>query len=529
MERNLTIEKINNNVSRIKSFMYCNAHQKLKIFSRQYYKNIILNIFNNYKTEYSFMFGDFDKLNEINTVYGKNFGDKALYNALSIIKKSLPEAAIISRIAGDEFSIIIPEISKTEANHYKELINENLDQYRTFTSGITITIAAEDSNSTNLAYELADITENEVNILKSKRKSSNIMDLNLGSDIELPIYEENSKQWKNLNRSIKHSVSNHISDLRLSNRFNYTQDDLNKEALYMIEEIGKLIEKQITLKEQTHKISYSSPIKYEEANLLHNIILNNNSINNLSDNDLSDLLESSEKLTELLIRNPLSNLHTKEYLSLFLADEICSSDSSYRAIYFSNTNVKLSNTAYGHDYTDKRLLDTSEYLISVIQKYTSFNNESFSFNSSDNFLIDIGGGNYIFIEEKTNSLENDTWMKIINELNFSNNNDLLKFGYAISDSIDTSSKSSFMNNLQGLRHKCSTNKDMLKHKSLNSIANVSAFKKEILDCVNQFLQNIPNAETDITAKRRFLNNYFIALTNEVSLYKGNQENSQSER
>lgn len=54
---------------------------------------------------YSYIFGDFDKLQSINQNYGFNMGNKALSNAMDIIKSALPDDAIISRLGGDEFSI----------------------------------------------------------------------------------------------------------------------------------------------------------------------------------------------------------------------------------------------------------------------------------------------------------------------------------------------------------------------------------------------------------------------------------------
>lgn len=60
----------------------------------------------------------------------------------------------------------------------------------------------------------------------------------------------------------------------------------------------------------------------------------------------------------------------------------------------------------------------------------------------------------------------------------------------------------------------------IKHKILASSDSILAFDKEILQCVNQFLEKIPNALNDINAKKRFLSNVFISLTNEASNYKG---------
>ena len=273
----ILLKKLNlKHLEQIKKFMYCAEYKNLNIFSRQYYKDLILNKFNHYTNPYAFMFGDFDKLSNLNDTYGKEATDLALYNSLKVIRYSLPQKAIISRIAGDEFSIILPECNKEQAEFYRKNINKNLNQYKESTKGLTITFGIEDSTKTNLAYKLSNITEKEVNNIKSKRKViENLEDTQLNN---IPLNNNSSdKLWESLNHSISSAIKNYIADLRFSDSYTYTSEDLKKEALFIIDELGNLIEykKKQNLDFQ-HPVSYTSRIPENSSILLHNLLTDKN-------------------------------------------------------------------------------------------------------------------------------------------------------------------------------------------------------------------------------------------------------------
>jgi diguanylate cyclase (GGDEF)-like protein len=70
----------------------------------------------------SFSFIDIDYFKEINDTYGHDAGDALLVNFVKRIRHSLPESALVARISGDEFGILLTNL-KSE-NHLKELIDE---------------------------------------------------------------------------------------------------------------------------------------------------------------------------------------------------------------------------------------------------------------------------------------------------------------------------------------------------------------------------------------------------------------------
>lgn len=522
MNRDLAVKKLNENILKIKKFMFSKKFEKLEIYSRQYYRNIILNIYNNYPSLYSFIYGDFDKLNEINKTHGKDTGDLALSRALKIIKSSLPEEALISRIAGDEFSFILPNYSKNDCDNFKEIISKNLDTYRAYIAGLSITLGIEDSEKTPNASELEYITDNKVNTLKHRQENDTLIE---------PFYEDNdikldnhsSIPWKNLNQKIYSAVNNHIADLRLSKSFDYNTQDYKKEILYMIDEIGKSLENQSIQRKTTDSPSkYTSPIPHEHALLLHNLTFKKctKEINNLSESNLIWLINSGNILSNLLIRNPLTHLYNKEYLNDFLFDNLLKSSSNYQTIFFSSSGVKISNTAYGHDYTDTKLKLSGELLKDELNSLVNFEDDNFTFNEISNFLVDLGGGNYITFINSSNSIKISEIESFINKNNLKN--DTLKLTFSYVDEIPKKSKDELEFSIQSLQHEADLNKDKLKHNHLDCIDNKNAFVNEFQECISYYLENIPNAATDISTKQQFLKNIFEALLNETSKIKSEE-------
>lgn len=75
-------------------------------------------------------FGDMDGLKIINDTYGHKEGDEAILTAALLIKESFGPDDIVSRIGGDEFTIIAANKStKDEINKISETIKLNFDKY----------------------------------------------------------------------------------------------------------------------------------------------------------------------------------------------------------------------------------------------------------------------------------------------------------------------------------------------------------------------------------------------------------------
>ncbi len=67
-----------------------------------------------------FVFIDIDHFKSINDKYGHGIGDELLVNFVKRIRNSLPEGALVARISGDEFGILLEQLR--EEAHLRELM-----------------------------------------------------------------------------------------------------------------------------------------------------------------------------------------------------------------------------------------------------------------------------------------------------------------------------------------------------------------------------------------------------------------------
>ncbi len=71
---------------------------------------------------FGFVFIDIDYFKDVNDTYGHGVGDALLVNFVKRIRHSLPETALVARIAGDEFAILLSTLKGEE--QFRELMNE---------------------------------------------------------------------------------------------------------------------------------------------------------------------------------------------------------------------------------------------------------------------------------------------------------------------------------------------------------------------------------------------------------------------
>lgn len=69
-----------------------------------------------------FVFIDIDHFKNVNDTYGHDVGDAVLVNFVKRIRNSLPESALVARIAGDEFAVLLQELE--QESQLKELMDE---------------------------------------------------------------------------------------------------------------------------------------------------------------------------------------------------------------------------------------------------------------------------------------------------------------------------------------------------------------------------------------------------------------------
>jgi diguanylate cyclase (GGDEF)-like protein len=69
-----------------------------------------------------FVFIDIDHFKNVNDTYGHDVGDAVLVNFVKRIRNSLPASALVARIAGDEFAVLLHELE--QESQLRELMDE---------------------------------------------------------------------------------------------------------------------------------------------------------------------------------------------------------------------------------------------------------------------------------------------------------------------------------------------------------------------------------------------------------------------
>ncbi|MFT7860178.1 MAG: EAL domain-containing protein [Sulfurimonas sp.] len=138
------------------------------------------------KQGFTLIFLDLDDFKNINDTYGHEFGDKVLKEISGVISSSLRENDIVSRFGGDEFVIILPNI--TEVSDIVKVLTKLQKQlflpirYEDFTynttSSMGITIYPKDGNDSNSLLKNADIAMYKAKDLGKNNFSFFTSDLN---------------------------------------------------------------------------------------------------------------------------------------------------------------------------------------------------------------------------------------------------------------------------------------------------------------------------------------------------------------
>ena len=195
-------------------------------------------------------------------------------------------------------------------------------------------------------------------------------------------------------------------------------------------------------------------------------------------------------------------------------------DVPYQAVYFSTSGIKVSNTAYDHHFTDTRLKKTSNILVDSFSKYLNFNNKAFDDTDNDIYLLSQSGGNFLALIPQDKAINQGTLNKIITSVNncadINDPNSSFYIAGSIRNKIPKTTSTEFISQIRSLKEKANKNKDSIKKHLFTSIDVENCFKKSISNCIDYYLENIPNAKEDITAITFLSNNIFKSLLNHAS-------------
>lgn len=532
-----------------------------KVYSKQYAKDIIFPLLDTKDNEFTFIFGDYNKLGIINNTYGHETGTKALAFSLNLIKKILPDDSIIIRLGGDEFGFIIPNCNENQGEKYINSIHEALSENSTLICGLSIELAASDSKNGSV-YDLYSITEGKVDQIKAARKQLNSTMELIPDDfmpLKIPdnISKDEAKKWTNINEHINVIVHSFLQNLRPSKKLEFNKEQIQDASSFIFSTISYLINKKLG-HEQIHDNDYfaldienypvsdnsdfytSDILDANTAKLIHTLITDRELVNIdvLSDEAINSLIMKIDKLTNNDLIRDKNGVFTKSYFNNILANKIVDSNEKISATIVSAPGIKMSNTAYDHEYTDYKIDKTSPLFLNGINNCFNIETEPFAYNSNGLYVIGYGPMEYLLIYPENESEEVECKIseivKNVNshfDLKDSSSSFLLSYApqrdiknVLNSSLINTDSKTSLMVSIKKLNDDVDYNKDDFKKLLFNGVDTLIAFKKLSEPLINTYLSEIKNPD-DINKKSILVSNFYRSLLNyevhhnETRIYK----------
>lgn len=570
MNKEEIIKQIKSNISLYSRFI-CPDYPDLSIYTSQY-EDIIIKLFNGAKTTCSLIYSDINKLSVVNERYGKEQGDKTLYTLLRLFIKSqsMPKDSLTVRIGGDEFVTLIPNKTKEEVEKIIKTIKSSIESQKDYLFGASIAFGIEDSKFGN--YEkIINLAEHEVQIQKLNRKKDAFLTKAHTSKLFVPlpipknISKEQQEKWEILNTKINIATDNHLHDIRPSGKnFQYDIDIIKRDVKSFINAFGNLLSSKT-------RESYDEAIKnqnqlnlsHEEAVIINSLFQGNDiDLESLDESVLINIYSNLNLFCDSLIREPHSNLLKKSYFKLYLSDALLDSKQSYQAIYYSMSGIRPRNTAYGHSVCDVGIVKTSKVLIDEYSKKHKFNNEPFTFDKNDSFLIDQGGGNFISFAPMNKVItekENQEIVDAVNSCYTDDNTSTFKIATVLKNNVNKMTIPFFVNSVaevknspieairtfyqficnrlrrnkllmasktaqeitnakpfvlfaRQLKEHCNIKKDSIKIQSLGENINRDSIEVLFDDLINFYLTEIDNASS-LETQKMLLENVMLSLSN----------------
>ena len=384
------------------------------MYSANVMNDILLGLDSENIEENIFIYGDFNGLGKINKEYGEDEGTRCLKNAIIEINEALPKDSVFYRIGGDEFLFTCKDENR-EINleeKIKEINNRllGIEGNRDLTIGLSGCDIRE-KNGLTVTEKLEKLKRN-VEKAKIKRISEanrkNIQD-----------------KWNELRITIDNTMKKYIETFKLEEGYKIEGKNAEK-RMHLMNEVVKLSlgknKSRIykgTQKEKIDRLSKAKNSKNTKKTRDKNQI--NNLYRCLTGKETKGIEEFDEEFLNEIgrswFRNHVSGLYNKIYLEENLKSRFKDKVEEYEFILFSSVGIKVYNDTIGHDEADLMMKQCSE----TIDKYVKINIEKLNENENEQSvnrtnLIDIGAGDYILMNKKSNNKNNQISEKDIDDL-----------------------------------------------------------------------------------------------------------------
>ena len=477
-------------INNLKNLIYDTQFSNCKIYSKQYYFSIIYSM---YKTilndeDFCYTFGDFNKLNEINKIYGNEAGDLAVEEALKIIKKTMPDKTLCCRIAGDEFAFLTPGYTRRNIEPYITNVHLNLNNAnQELTHGLSITMASMDSNAFSKFNDL--YLHSELKASEQKRTSNELNDTDSDTILLKKCVTAFSRFFDYYRFEASTLPKKFFGNLKQEflNFLSYLQDPEQELNRFQID-----TEQNLTIKTKTYK-------EYDQitATNIHNILTG------ATDDSLLDQI-SEEDLTTLfdyLIRHPLTQQYSQKYFERVLLPNIIDGPEEDLSIHhFDILHMKLSNDLKGHDYTDKKMYELLNHIIIPVSE----KNKNATFVTRSGTLLLIEKASQATPEQDIaqyveNAKKNQLILNLAHESTTCNSKDLPKA-------------------IENLELQCTEQKNIIKStKMINPKIIRLALNTALKDSIDYYFLNFNEQKIPSTQSlQKFCHTLFLALAEVVS-------------
>lgn len=468
--------------NKIKDFIYSPNLTDINVYSKPYLNSVIKPYFSSNKSNYGSICIDFNKLNDINTRYGFETGDKVIYYTLYLIKSVLPSNTTCSRIGGDEFVFIIENCTPADVQSYVEKIYNVIKKYKKSILFSGVTAYAVHSNEIDNLSDMINYSDVKITEIKNNCKDSTC------------------SNWTILDQKLNKNLDCFFRNLRLYKE-PINIDFLRKLYLHAISSCKNLLESDFSksvLKDDTNAdknaLNYFNEAEVEELyNLFESKKFEENEIDKVETSSYIGLLDK-------LIRDPITGNFTNEYFSKYVIPK-----NNFKIKYFSMPFVKLYNTIFSHESTDMRFKDISKKLISYLENEQHIHFEETCFlDTPGNYFISLGGGSYILALTEDTTIDNLGINEYVKSISSDGQHLEDIMALVCSKDFHHVDSENYNSVLEKLSCECKDLKDEYKLSILENTCIEDALSNIIYDSVKYYKDNIPNSE-DIKQKTKFLN------------------------